>query len=193
LNKNLLISVAAAAILASGSAFAQSGEGPMQQMRPGMQRDGMNEGRGMHGMGHGMGMHGGMGQGMHRGMGPGMHRGGMHGGMGMHGGTGHGMHGMGHQSHGAAAPAKTRDAATIALQAVNAQMHDAMNIEYAENPDVDFTKSMIPHHQGAIDMAKVLLAFGKNPELRKLAEDIIKTQEQEIAWMKEWLKKNSQP
>jgi uncharacterized protein (DUF305 family) len=52
---------------------------------------------------------------------------------------------------------------------------------------------MIPHHQGAIDMAKVLLAFGKNPELRKLAEDIIKTQEQEIAWMKEWLKKNSQP
>jgi uncharacterized protein (DUF305 family) len=97
------------------------------------------------------------------------------------------------QSHGAAAPAKTRDAATIALQAVNAQMHDAMNIEYAENPDVDFTKSMIPHHQGAIDMAKVLLAFGKNPELRKLAEDIIKTQEQEIAWMKEWLTKNAQP
>jgi uncharacterized protein (DUF305 family) len=170
LKKNLLISVAAAAVLAGGSAFAQSGEGPMQPMRPGMQRDGMSEGQGMHGIGRGM--HG-MGQGMH-----GMGRG-MHGGMG--------------QSHGAAAPAKTRDAATIALQAVNAQMHDAMNIEYAENPDVDFTKSMIPHHQGAIDMAKVLLAFGKNPELRKLAEDIIKTQEQEIAWMKEWLTKNAQP
>ena len=181
MKKNLLISVAAAAVLAGGSAFAQSGEGPMQPMRPGMQRDGMNEGQGMHGMGRGM------------------HGGGMHG-MGMHGGMGQGMHGMGRsmhggmgQSHGAAAPAKTRDAATIALQAVNAQMHDAMNIEYAENPDVDFTKSMIPHHQGAIDMAKVLLAFGKNPELRKLAEDIIKTQEQEIAWMKEWLTKNAQP
>jgi uncharacterized protein (DUF305 family) len=192
LKTNLLICVAAAAVLAGGSAFAQPGEGPMQQMRPGMQRDGMNEGHGMGRGMHGMGTHGGMGQGMH-GMGQGMHRGGMHGGMGMHGGAGQGMHGMDPGSHGAAAPAKTRDAATIALQAVNAQMHEAMNIAYVENPDVDFTKSMIPHHQGAIDMAKVLLAFGKNPELRKLAEDIIKTQEQEIAWMKEWLTKNAQP
>jgi uncharacterized protein (DUF305 family) len=49
---------------------------------------------------------------------------------------------------------------------------------------------MIPHHQGAIDMAKIVLAFGKNAEVKKLAEDVIKAQEGEIAMMREWLKKN---
>jgi uncharacterized protein (DUF305 family) len=51
---------------------------------------------------------------------------------------------------------------------------------------------MIPHHQGAVDMAKIVLAFGKDLEVKKLAEGIIKAQEQEVAWMKEWLAKNVQ-
>lgn len=41
-------------------------------------------------------------------------------------------------------------------------------------------------------MAKTVLAFGKNPEVKKVAEDVIKAQEGEIAWMKEWLKKQGQ-
>ncbi len=49
---------------------------------------------------------------------------------------------------------------------------------------------MIPHHQGAIDMAKIVLTYGKDPELRKLAEAVIAAQDSEIAFMKAWLAKN---
>ncbi|MFY8102187.1 MAG: DUF305 domain-containing protein, partial [Allorhizobium sp.] len=47
-------------------------------------------------------------------------------------------------------------------------------------------------HQGAIDMANIVLEHGKDPEIRKLAEEVIKAQEGEIAMMKEWLAKNGQ-
>lgn len=58
-----------------------------------------------------------------------------------------------------------------------------------QDPDVAFVKGMIPHHQGAIDMAKIELKYGKDPEIRALAEEVIKTQEKEIEFMKQWLEK----
>ncbi|MBS0234603.1 MAG: DUF305 domain-containing protein [Proteobacteria bacterium] len=70
------------------------------------------------------------------------------------------------------------------------KMHKNMVMSYTGETDVDFVKGMIPHHQGAIDMAKVELQYGKDPEIRKLAEDIIKAQETEIAFMNAWLAKH---
>ena len=72
-------------------------------------------------------------------------------------------------------------------------MHEAMaKLKYSGDADVDFVRGMIPHHQAAIDMAKVLLAHGgKDPEIRKLAEDIIAAQENEIDQMEAWLMANA--
>lgn len=68
------------------------------------------------------------------------------------------------------------------------KMHaDMMAIEYSGNADVDFARGMIPHHQAAIDMAKIELANGKDPEIRKLAEAVIAAQQAEIKQMQDWL------
>jgi uncharacterized protein (DUF305 family) len=84
-----------------------------------------------------------------------------------------------------------QSASTKAFLAANARMHEGMEIEFTGNADVDFVRGMIAHHQGAIDMAKVELEHGKDPAIRKLAEDIVTAQEGEIAMMKEWLEKNA--
>jgi len=71
------------------------------------------------------------------------------------------------------------------------RMNDDMPKTSAGSVDADFVKMMIPHHQAAIDMAKVELAKGKDPAMRKLARNIIAAQEKEIAMMKGWLKKHN--
>lgn len=69
------------------------------------------------------------------------------------------------------------------------KMHMAMGaIKRSGNADVDFVKLMLPHHQAAIDMAKTQLLYGKDPQMRRLAQEIITDQQSEIALMQLWLK-----
>jgi uncharacterized protein (DUF305 family) len=67
---------------------------------------------------------------------------------------------------------------------INARMHDGMAIVRSGNIDRDFARMMIPHHQGAIDMARVLLKYGQDERLKRLAQSIIVEQGQEIIYMR---------
>lgn len=71
------------------------------------------------------------------------------------------------------------------------KMHEKMSGAMSGNADVDFAKGMLPHHEGAVDMAKIELQYGKDPELRKLAQEIVKAQEAEIVFLKSWIEKNA--
>ncbi|MDX7997762.1 DUF305 domain-containing protein [Xenorhabdus sp. Reich] len=86
------------------------------------------------------------------------------------------------------------DTTTVMQKELNdsmAKMHENMAKSISiEDPDAAFAEGMIAHHLGAIDMAKIELKYGKNPEMRELAKAIINAQGPEIAQMQKWLEKN---
>jgi uncharacterized protein (DUF305 family) len=96
-----------------------------------------------------------------------------------------------HAGHGAAPMTQARGPSDAGYKAAMDKMHKDMAVPLTGDADVDFVRGMIPHHQGAIDMAKVELQHGKDPALRKMAEEIVKAQEAEIAMMKDWLTKHA--
>ncbi len=80
-------------------------------------------------------------------------------------------------------------AVNMALDQAMSSMHTAMaRVQMTGNPDTDFAAMMIPHHQGAIDMAKIELQYGTDPRLKRLAQEIIVTQQSEIELMQLALK-----
>ena len=100
------------------------------------------------------------------------------------------MQGMGQGDMAAAAP---DDPVAGAFMAINRRMHRDMAVPAGANPDVAFAQAMIAHHQGAIDMARVILGFGSDPEIRKLAQEVITAQQGEITFLQQWLARQSKP
>jgi uncharacterized protein (DUF305 family) len=96
--------------------------------------------------------------------------------------------GTSHPAHTAASIATGELAADRGFLAENdaamKKMMDGMTIKAIGDPDRDFVATMVPHHQGAIDMALAELKYGHNEQLRRLAQEIIVTQQQEIAAMR---------
>src|SRR6266550_9195811 len=79
----------------------------------------------------------------------------------------------------------------LELVATMDKMHMAMEaVEYSGNSDFDFVRLMLPHHQAAVDMAKTQLLHGKDPQMRRLAQEIITDQQLEIEVMQLWLKQH---
>jgi uncharacterized protein (DUF305 family) len=100
--------------------------------------------------------------------------------------SGHGGHVM-----PGAKPAANLSEASKAFAAANAKMHKDMGIALTGNADLDFARGMIPHHQGAIDVSEIVLKYGKDAEVQKLAAAIIAAQKTEILQMSTWLTRNA--
>lgn len=95
-----------------------------------------------------------------------------------------------HDGHDMAAPADTSSAPWAgAYDAVNSVMHQGMAIDYSDNPDLDFARAMLAHHEGAVAMAQVQLTHGTDDEMRALAQAIIDAQAAEIAQMRAFIAK----
>ncbi|WP_392420379.1 DUF305 domain-containing protein [Edwardsiella piscicida] len=95
----------------------------------------------------------------------------------------------------AAAPALAADLPAEQAAAMHHELHGTMGTMHEDmmkgmmsnDPDVAFAAGMLPHHIGAVEMAKVELKYGKDPQMRQLAKSIIASQEKEINEMKAWL------
>ena len=82
-------------------------------------------------------------------------------------------------------PASTKD-----FKAADMTMMHDMHVPYSGNADIDFRTHMIPHHRGAVAMAKVALKHARDPATKQMAQKIIDDQDREISEMEAWLKQH---
>ncbi|MGI4860593.1 MAG: CopM family metallochaperone [Janthinobacterium lividum] len=99
-----------------------------------------------------------------------------------------GMSGMSASAPQGASAAAGQDAApsTAAFQAADKAMMQKMAAPYTGDTDKDFVAHMMPHHEGAVAMAKIELQYGKDPALKRLAREIVRSQDREVVFMKKW-------
>lgn len=109
--------------------------------------------------------------------------------MAMDGGCAKMLHGKsGHANHAAKGTAPVGSPVVDALEKANQTMHKDMAIAYTGDADIDMLRGMIPHHQGAVEMAEVVVKYGKDAQVRRLAMELIRAQKLEIRWMQNYLK-----
>jgi uncharacterized protein (DUF305 family) len=92
-----------------------------------------------------------------------------------------------------ASPAPDTSPSSMAFKAADDKMMNEMARPMTGNTDQDFVSGMLPHHGGAVDMAKVEIQYGKDPEMLRLARGIIAAQEKEIAQMQAWQRAHPNP
>jgi uncharacterized protein (DUF305 family) len=90
------------------------------------------------------------------------------------------------------APAANEPPSTKGYRDAMTKMDQGMSVPYTGDADRDFVAGMIPHHQGAVDMAVVELKYGKDPAMKRLARSIVADQRKEIALMQQWQAKHAQ-
>ena len=98
-------------------------------------------------------------------------------------------HNLAHASSGARDASVAGGPAAGEFKAAHDTMMRNMGVPYTGDPDADFRIQMIPHHQGAIDMAYIAMRHAKDPWTRQLAEGVIVEQQREIAEMQAWLRR----
>jgi Domain of unknown function (DUF305) len=82
---------------------------------------------------------------------------------------------------------------TAALRAAYMTMHARLGFFYTGRADIDFARTLIPHQQAAMEMARVVRGFGEDADMKKLAEDILKSSEANALALQAWLKKKNLP